>query len=81
MSHPLHSDACKCECELFENVIRAIHTPTSDGRSCAECSRIICLGTPNGLGSIQYPCLTITSLDGLIKWRQVSEVVRYLDDM
>lgn len=44
--------------------VRELHRPTKDGRSCIECSRIICLGTPNGLGGIQYPCLTIAILDG-----------------
>lgn len=49
--------------ETLERV-RNLHKPTEDGRSCVECSRIICLGTPNGLGGIQYPCLTIAMLDG-----------------
>jgi hypothetical protein len=44
--------------------VRELHTPTADGRSCIECSRIICLGTSNGLGGIQYPCLTIAMLNG-----------------
>jgi len=44
--------------------LRELHRPTADGRSCVECSRIISLGTPNGLGGIQYPCLTIANLDG-----------------
>jgi hypothetical protein len=44
--------------------VRELHRPTADGRSCIECSRIICLGTSNGLGGIQYPCLTIAMLDG-----------------
>jgi hypothetical protein len=44
--------------------VEELHQPTSDGRSCIECSRIICLGTPNGLGGIQYPCLTIATLKG-----------------
>ena len=44
--------------------VRELHTPTADGRSCVECSRIICLGTPNGLGGMQYPCLTIATLNG-----------------
>jgi hypothetical protein len=52
--------------DLRERVIavRHLHRPTPDGRSCVECSRIICLGTPNGLGGMQYPCLTIATLDG-----------------
>ena len=50
--------------EVIERV-RELHRPTADGRSCFECSRIICLGTPNGLGGIQYPCLTIATLNGL----------------
>ena len=49
--------------EAIERV-RELHRPTEDGRSCVDCSRIICLGTPNGLGGIQYPCLTIATLDG-----------------
>ena len=51
---------------LRERVIavRSLHRPTADGRSCIECSRIICLGTTNALGGIQYPCLTIATLDG-----------------
>jgi hypothetical protein len=44
--------------------VSELHRPTADGRSCVECSRIICLGTPNGLGGIQYPCLTIATLNG-----------------
>jgi hypothetical protein len=44
--------------------VRELHRPTEDGRSCVECSRIICSGTPNGLGGIQYPCLTIATLGG-----------------
>ena len=47
--------------------VRELHTPTVDGRSCVECSRIICLGTPNGLGGMQYPCMTIKALDGELK--------------
>lgn len=52
--------------DLRERVIavRELHKPTLDGRSCIECSRIICLGTPNGLGGIQYPCITIATLNG-----------------
>jgi len=43
--------------------VRELHKATPDGRSCVECSRIICLGTPNGLGGIQYPCPTLLSLN------------------
>lgn len=50
--------------DLAIAIIRAIHTEYQ-GR-CMECSRIICLGTANGLGSIQYPCLTITALNGAL---------------
>lgn len=50
--------------ELALTIIAAIHTEY-EGR-CIECSRIICLGTPNGLGSIQYPCLTIQALQGAL---------------
>jgi hypothetical protein len=66
--NPEHSDYCNCTCpqglsydklEKTLNRVRMLHSPTPDGRSCRECSRIICLGTPNGLGGIQYPCMTI----------------------
>ena len=52
--------------ELIEAIerVRELHRPTADGRSCIECSRIICLGTSNGLGGMQYPCLTIAMLNG-----------------
>jgi len=45
-------------------VIKALHTEWRG--NCVECSRIICLGTPNGLGSIQYPCMTILCLEGVL---------------
>jgi hypothetical protein len=63
--NPEHSQHCHCECEQLSNVIRALHSPTNDGRSCRECTRIICLGTPNGLGGMEYPCLTIQALEGI----------------
>jgi hypothetical protein len=44
--------------------IRELHKATDDGRSCVECSRIISLGTPNGLGGIQYPCPTLLMIKG-----------------
>jgi hypothetical protein len=54
------------EIEMASSIkrVRELHRPTEDGRSCSECSRIICLGTPNGLGGMQYPCLTIATLNG-----------------
>jgi hypothetical protein len=58
------SPCYECLLEAVQHV-RELHRPTADGRSCVECSRIICLGTSNGLGGIQYPCLTIAMLDGL----------------
>jgi len=61
--NPLHSEHCHCECDKLAESIRALHSPTNDGRSCRECTRIICLGTPNGLGGIQYPCQTIQALE------------------
>ena len=53
------------EVEMYAAIkrLRELHKPTDDGRSCVECSRIICLGTPNGLGGIQWPCLTIAVLN------------------
>ena len=49
---------------MLEQMIRALHTEWRG--SCVECSRIICLGTPNGLGSIQFPCMTIQVLEGVL---------------
>ena len=57
------SPCYECLLEAVQRV-RELHRPTADGRSCVECSRIICLGTANGLGGIQYPCLTIATLNG-----------------
>ena len=49
---------------MLEEMIRALHKEWRG--SCVECSRIICIGTPNGLGSIQYPCMTILVLEGVL---------------
>ena len=43
-------------------LISELHSPTQDGRSCIECSRIACSVTSTGLGSIQYPCVTAMTL-------------------
>lgn len=43
-------------------LIRGLHSPTQDGRSCIECSRIASSVTSNGMGSIQYPCVTAMTL-------------------
>lgn len=64
MGKQVHDEFCPCLCNEVAEIIRALHSPTNDGRSCRECTRIICLGTPNGLGGIQYPCLTILMMDG-----------------
>jgi hypothetical protein len=61
----INSPVIEQEIEMASAIrrVRDLHTPTQDGRSCVECSRIICLGTPNGLGGMQYPCLTIAMLN------------------
>jgi hypothetical protein len=43
--------------------VRDLHSPTQDGRSCVECSRLVASVT-DGKGSAQFPCFTILFLDG-----------------
>ena len=78
MTHPLHSDHCKCECDQLAERIRTLHIKGErDGQTfCTHCL------DPEVFDNFAtWPCDTIKALQGDDDWNKISEVVRYLDDM
>ena len=68
MANPLHSDACKCECELLAMKLAGI---------------IAAMKSNNGSHAVYIlrleELLTEWDEDNYGTWQQISEVVRYLD--
>ena len=65
MTHPLHSDACKCECDQLAKRLEEI---------------IAAMKSNNGSHEIWISQLE-NALPGADDWNKISEVVRYLDGM
>lgn len=84
MTHPMHSDACKCECDKLAERIRKLHEPVFYGIStqpdCSHC-KSECLDYSSDTDTVPYPCPTIQALDDNYEWDKISEVVRYLDGL
>lgn len=81
MTHPMHSDACKCECDQLAERIRTLHSKRkTDGEwFCMPCTQLVQEFEVNAW--VCYPCETIIALKGGDDWNKISEVVRYLDDL
>jgi len=65
MTHPLHSDHCKCECDQLAKRLEEI---------------IAAMKSNNGSHEIWISQLE-NALPGNYEWNKISEVVRYLDDV
>ena len=70
MTHPMHSDACKCECDqLAQRIISVIEIMESTN------------GEHNDLLLNGWILALENALQGDNFWNKISEVVRYLDDL
>ena len=78
MTHPMHSDACKCECDQLAERIRRIHIK---GKRDGETFCVECLDPLKINYFAEWPCTTIKALQANDEWNKISEVVRYLDDL
>lgn len=73
MTHPLHSDACKCECDKLAERIRTLHTKGQRDLPIQGQSNVVsfCVHCTDELVQefdedawVFYPCATILALQG-----------------